>query len=194
MALGNNEIRLENVRLAFAKLWTPEPFPGGQDPTPYFSANFIMPKNHPQVPQLEKLMRDLAIAKWGPQKGPVALKAAKAVGKVFFRDGDAKAEYDGFEGNMFVSARSKTRPNIFDGMRNTVTEADGVIYAGCYVNAIVSCYAYTKGNNGLGAGLKGVQFKAKGDAFSGGGTPADSDDFDEIGASEDGDGSDPLAA
>lgn len=193
MALGNNEIRLNNVRLAFPKLWTPEPFEGGKDPTPYFSATFILAKNHPQTKEIEDLMWTLAIAKWGPQKGPLVLKSAKAIGKVFFRDGDSKAEYDGFEDSNFVSARSKTRPNTFDGMRNTVTEADGVIYAGCYVNAIISCYAYTKGNNGLGAGLKGVQFKGIGDAFSGGGTPAKADDFDELGVPDDESG-DPLAA
>lgn len=189
MALAANEIRLENVRLAFPKLWTPEPFPGGNDPTPYFSAMFILPKNHPQAKQLEAMMVKIANDKWGT-RGPAVLKAAKAMGKVFYRDGDSKAEYDGFEGNMFVSARSKTRPNTFDGQRNTVTEADGVIYGGCYVNAIISCFAYIKGNNGLGAGLKGVQFRGKGDAFSGGGVPADADDFDELGTDE----ADPLTA
>ena len=181
MALADNEIRLENVRLAFPKIWTPAPFEGGNDPTPYFSATFILAKKDPQCKKIEALMLKLANDKWGT-KGSKVLTTAKAVGKVFFRDGDSKAEYDGFEGNMFVSARSKTRPNTFDGQRQTVTEADGVIYGGCYVNAIISCYAYVKGNNGLGAGLKGVQFRAPGDAFSGGGTPADADDFDEISA------------
>jgi len=184
MALSANEIRLENVRLAFPKLWTPEPFTGGTDPTPYFSATFLLPKNHPQLKQLEALMVKLATEKWGV-KGAQVLKGAKAIGKVFLRDGDLKAEYEGFEGNMFVSARSKTRPTTFDGMRNTVSEADGVIYGGCYVNAIISCFAYSKGNNGLAAGLKGVQFRAPGEAFSGGGTPAGSDDFDEISVEQD---------
>lgn len=187
MAIAANEIRLENVRLAFPKLWTPEPFQGGQDPTPYFSATFLLPKTHPQVKQLEALMTKLAAEKWGT-RGPVVLKGAKAIGKVFLRDGDAKAEYDGFEGNMFVSARSKTRPTTYDGMKNTISEADGIIYGGCMVNAIVSCFAYTKGNNGLAASLKGVQYRGPGDAFSGGGTPADADDFDEIAVL----GTDPL--
>lgn len=189
MALASNEIRLENVRIAFPRLWTPEPYPGGTDPTKYFSASFIMPKDHPQVKQLEALMAKLANDKWGA-KGPSVLKTAKAVGKVFFRDGDSKGDVDGFEGNMFVSARSKTRPTILDGQRGTVTEADGIIRGGYYVNAIISCYAYTTGNNGLGAGLKGVQFRAKGDEW-GGGAPAESDDFDEISAPDE---SDPLTA
>ena len=184
MALAANEIRLENVRLAFPKLWTAEPFPGGTDPTPYFSAMFILGKDHPQAKQLEAMMDRIAKEKWNA-RGPAVLKAAKAMGKVFYRDGDSKAEYDGFEGNMFVSARSKTRPTVLDGLRQTTTEADGIVYGGCYVNAIISCFGYTKGNNGLGAGLKGVQFRAKGDAFSGGGIPADADDFDEIGTSDD---------
>jgi hypothetical protein len=192
MALAANEIRLENVRLAFPKLWTAAPFEGGNDPTPYFSASFILPKDHPQAKALDALMLKLANDKWGT-RGSAVLKAAKAIGKVFYRDGDTKAEYDGFEGNNYVSARSKTRPTVLDGMRQTTTEADGIIYGGCYVNVIISCFAYTKGNNGLGAGLKGVQFRGKGDAFSGGGIPADADDFDEIAAPEDGE-SDPLTA
>ena len=57
----------------------------------------------------------------------------------------------------------------------------------------MSFYAYDKGNNGIGAGLKGVQFRANGDRFSGGGAPADADDFDEIAAPEDGE-QDPLTA
>ena len=192
MALAANEIRLENVRLAFPKLWTAEPFPGGNDPTPYFSAMFILGKDHPQCKALEAMMTRIANEKWAA-RGPAVLKAAKAMGKVFFRDGDSKAEYDGFEGNMFVSARSKTRPTILDGLRQTTTEADGIVYGGCFVNAIISCFAYTKGNNGLGAGLKGVQYRGKGDAFSGGGIPADADDFDEIGTADDSE-SDPLTA
>jgi len=183
MALAANEIRLSKVRLAFPKLWTPEPYPGGNDPTPYFSATFLMPKDHPQVKTIEALMAHLAKEKWGI-KGPNVLKAAKATGKVFFRDGDTK-DLEGFADHYFVSARSKTRPSTFDGQRNTVTEADGVIYAGCYVDAIISCYAYVKGNNGLGAGLKGVQYRARGDAFAGGGSPAEADDFDEISVDED---------
>ena len=189
MALASNEIRLEDVRLSFPKLWTPEPFPGGQDPTAYFSAQFILEKGHPQIKILEALMLKLANEKWNA-RGAAVLKAAKAVGKVFMRDGDSTPEVEGYEGNFFVSARSKTRPTTLDGQRNPVTESDGVIYGGCYVNAIISCYAYVKGNNGLGAGLKGVQFKRKGDAFSGGGTPAESDDFDEISV----DDADPLTA
>jgi hypothetical protein len=176
------DIMLKNVRLAFPTLWTPEPFPTGNDKTPYFSATFLLPKTHPQIKEIEAVMDALAKDKWGA-KGPNTLKAAKAIGKVFFRDGEAKPDYDGFEGHYFVSARNKVRPTIIDGQRNPLSEADGKPYGGCYVNAKIGCYAYTKGNNGLGASILGIQFLRDGDAF-GGARAADSDDFDEISAEE----------
>lgn len=192
MAIAENEIILKGLRITtFGNdtIWEPKAFPGGTDPTKYFSLNGIMPKNHPQIPQLEKMMLKAAIDFWGPQKGPQVLKAAKAIGKVPLRDGDIKAEYDGFAGNMFISARNKTRPTVFDNLRNTVVQGDvNAPYDGCYANVKVSIYAYDKGNNGIGAGLKGVQFAGNGDAFSGGGIPAGKDDFeDELGVTDDGD-------
>lgn len=179
-----SDFMLKNVRLAFPTLFTPEPFPTGNDPTPYFSASFLLAPNHPQKAALDKLMEQLANDKW-KTRGPAVLKGAKAMGKVFLRDGDSKPEYDGFPGNFFVSARNKVRPTLIDQLRNPVTEADGVIYAGCYVNVKLGCYAYVKGNNGLGASILGIQKVADGDAFGGGSRAADKDDFeDEIGSEE----------
>lgn len=182
---------LKDARLAFTKLWTPEAFPGGNDPTKYYSCTLLIPPTHAQYAQINKAMDTLAAEKW-PSKGPSVLKAAKAIGKVFFRDGDTKEEYEGFAGNWFISARSKVKPNYFDHQRNLVTEESGILYGGCYVNASLEFYAYTKGNNGLGAGLKGLQFLRKGDAF-GGGSPADADDFDEISAPDEGEEDDLTA-
>jgi len=176
-----SRILVRDVRGAFLCLWHPEPFPGGKDPTPYYSGSFIMPPSHPQRGAINKLMESLANQEW-KLKGPVILKAIKATGKVFFRDGNTKPEYDGFPGNWFISARSKVQPNCFDHARNKITEDMGIIYSGCYVNVLLSTYSYTKGNNGLGAELKGIQFLRKGDAFGGGGPPAAADEFDEIDA------------
>lgn len=184
-----SRILVRDVRLAFATIWHPEPFPNGKDPTPYYSASFILPPKHKQLPELNKLMADLANEEW-KLKGPAILKAIKQTGKVFLRDGDIKPEYDGFPGNWFISARSKTKPNCFDHKRDTVTEEQGLLYSGCYVNVLLSCYSYTKGNNGLGAELKGIQYLRKGDAFGGGGPAAQPDEFDEIDAPDDGDDDD----
>lgn len=172
-------IMLRNVRQSFMCYWKAEPFPTGNDPTPYFSGTYLLEADHPQLPELEAMCVDLANEKWG-KKGPVILKAIKMTGKIFLRNGDTKPDYDGFPGNFFISARSKVRPSYFDGQKQEITEAQGILYSGCYVNVSLETFAYTKGNNGLGARQRGVQFVRKGDAFGGGGPPAAQDEFDEI--------------
>jgi hypothetical protein len=176
--------------------WTAEPFPTGNDPTPYFSGTYLLtpdsklqyysddnksllPKKLPALAELEKIGALLTNEKWG-KKGAAILKAIKMTGKIFFRDGDTKPDYDGYPGTFFVSTRSKVRPNYFDQQKQEITEAQGLLYSGCYVNVTVEAYAYTKGNNGLGARLRGVQLLRDGEAFGGGGPPASDDEFDEI--------------
>lgn len=188
--------KLLDVRQSFMCYWTAEPFPTGNDPTPYFSGTYLLtpdsklqyysddnksllPKKLPALAELEKIGALLTNEKWG-KKGAAILKAIKMTGKIFFRDGDTKPDYDGYPGTFFVSTRSKVRPNYFDQQKQEITEAQGLLYSGCYVNVTVEAYAYTKGNNGLGARLRGVQLLRDGEAFGGGGPPASDDEFDEI--------------
>ena len=65
-----------------------------------------------------------------------------------------------------------------------MTADDGIVYSGCYVNASIDIYAFDNVGKGNSAGLRGVQFLRKGDAF-GGGAAADESEFDEIGVAED---------
>jgi hypothetical protein len=97
-------------------------------------------------------------------------------------DGATKSEYEGFEGNLFVAANSKVRPTILDQMRNELSQADGKPYSGCYVVALLEIWAQDHKEHGkrINANLRGVQFLRDGDAFSGGGKPADTDEFDDI--------------
>lgn len=182
-------ITLKKVRLAFPKIWTPEAFPRSPDPTKYFSATFLIAKDDPQLKAIDDVLTGLAKEKW-PKSFAATLKTAKATGKVCLRDGDTKAEVDGYEGMMFLSARSKTRPTAFDNNRNETSEGDDLLYGGCYVNASVELFAYDNASKGIGAGLRGVQFVKNGDRF-GSGAPADKEEFeDEISAEDE----DPLTA
>lgn len=166
---------LLNWRCSFPTIWTPEPFPDSLDPTPYFSCAFIAPPEHPQRAQVQKIIDDLFVEKFGKTAAAVQAAAVR-LGKVCLRDGDLKPQLEGYPGNWSFHARSKVRPTILNRDKTPLTEADGVIYSGCYVNAIVDLYAYTKGAKGVGAGLKGIRFVNKGDAF-GGGAPANADAF-----------------
>ena len=190
--------RLLNVRQSFMCYWTAEPFPDSLDKTPYYSGTYLLTddsllqyqdekgkpigKKIPAKDELDKLCAKLCNEKW-TKKGPAILKAITMTGKIFFRDGDTKPDYEGFPGTHFISARSKVRPNYFDQQKQPITEEMGILFSGVFVNVNLEAYSYTKGNNGLGARIRGVQLLRTGEAFGGGGPPADEDEFDEIEAS-----------
>lgn len=181
-------ILLRDVRLAFPSLWQATAPKGGGEAA--FSASFLMPKTHKQLAELAAAFKTLAKEKWGAKADSV-YKALEAADKLCLHDGDGKAEYEGFEGNKYVSSRSKTRPSVFDGQRQELTQADGKPYSGCFVNASIELWAQDNSfGKRINAQLRGVQFLRDGDAFAGGGQPADADEFDEISAPDE----DPLTA
>jgi hypothetical protein len=167
-------VMLRNVRLAFPNLFEPSAYGEGD---PAYSATLIM--DPAQAEAVDKVINAVAREKWGA-KADAQLKALRAAGKVALRDGDEKADYDGFEGMMFIAARSKTRPTVVDGQRQPLAQSDGRIYAGCYVNASLEVWAQDNAyGKRVNCTLRGVQFVRDGEAF-GGGRPAAADEFDEI--------------
>jgi hypothetical protein len=166
--------KLVDARLAFPNLWTPY--------KESFGARFIIPPDHKQIADIKAAMLAVAKEKFGDKAGSI-YKALEAADKLALHKGDAKSEYEGFEGNLFVAANSKVRPSVFDQLRNELTQADGKPYSGCFVNASLEFWAQDHKEHGkrINAQLRGVQFVRDGDAFAGGGKPADADEFDEIG-------------
>lgn len=164
------KIILRNVRLAFPQLFEAKAVNGEGEPA--FSASFILPKDHPQVAEINAAIDAVAKEKWGA-KAPTILTAARNGDKVALHDGDAKADYDGFEGNFYVSARNKTRPLITNQRNEPVVAADGVPYAGCFVHASIELWAQDNSfGKRVNASLRGVMFHRDGDAFAGGGAAA----------------------
>lgn len=172
------KIVLKNVRLAFLKCWKAETVNGEGEPA--FSASMILGKNHPQIAEINAAILETAKAKWGA-KTDAMMKKMKAGDKLALHDGDTKAEYDGFEGNMFISARTKTRPLTIGRTKEVLTEADGVLYSGCYANVSIELWAQdNQFGQRVNAQLGGIQFAKDGDAFAGGGSAADESDFDAL--------------
>ncbi len=165
---------VRDARLAFPNIWTPY--------KESFGARLIIPPTHRQVPEIKKLMLEVAKEKWST-KAAAIYAALEAQDKLCLHNGSTKAEYEGFEGNLFVAANSKVRPSVFDQLRNELTQADGKPYSGCYVNASIEIWAQDNKDFGkrINAQLRGIQFLRDGDAFAGGGKPADAEDFDEVG-------------
>ena len=178
------EQHVKNVRISFPKLFNAESFAGDPTSKPAYSASFLLPPNHPQLKALKAAIVAVAKEKWA-EKAPAMLKAIESKDASCLHDGNNKADTDGYAGNFYLSARSYTRPLVIDRDKTPLTEADGVIYGGCFVNVLVDIYAQdSQFGKRINAVLKGVQFLRDGDSF-GGGAPASPDAFDDLSDQDD---------
>jgi hypothetical protein len=169
-------VQLGDVRLSFPVLFEAKAFDdkGKKE----FSATFLIPKTGPQAEQIKSAITAVANGKWGA-KGPEILKQLFRDDKLCMHDGDKK-DYDGYAGNFYVRATNATRPLVINRDRSQLSAEDGVVYSGCYVNAILSLWAQdNKFGKRINANLRGVQFFRAGEAFSGGGT-ASVEEFAEV--------------
>lgn len=183
------KVKLQNVRISFIEaLFEPKEYRPG-DGKPRYSATFLIEPGS---------ANDKAVQKAIDEAGEETFKAKWKVRKEEFwgsknqccyLDGNRK-DYDGYEGMWYIAAHNKARPLVIDRDRTPLTERDGRIYAGCYVNAIIDIYVQAGENPGIRASLSGVQFFRDGDAF-GGGSRASEDDFDDL--ADTGEGEDDLA-
>jgi hypothetical protein len=175
------KITLKDVRLTFPQLFEPKQVNGQGDPK--FSAAFLFAKNHPQKAEIERGIVEAAKAKWG-EKAQEVLKTLKASDKLCVHDGDAKSDYDGYAGNLFINASNKVKPMIVGPDRVELRAMDGKPYSGCYVNAILELWAQdNQFGKRVNAALLGVQFVRDGERLAGGGVAA-AEDFEAIPGTE----------
>lgn len=178
------KVVLNDVRIAFADIYTAKAFNEGE---PRFSATFILPPTHPQLKDIRAAITAVAEDKWAEKAGLMLKELARKDNLAYRTTEYANASgevYSGFEGAHWLRATSKqtARPLLLSRRREVVTEQDGLIYAGCYVNTVVELWAQdNKWGKRVNATLKSIQFLRDGDAFGGGGTKANADDFADLG-------------
>lgn len=196
------EIQLQNVRLAFPALFEASSIGDGSakygakliiDPTETKAVvRSDPPRGGPAKDICEAAIKDVAIAKW-QGKAKTIVENFDRLGKkpdTFYVPGPYKNRdgqpYQGFEGMHYVSATNASRPLLVDrDGRTQLLPSDGRLYAGCYVNALVSVWAQDNNyGRAIRASLKGVQFLRDGDAF-GAGTVAAIGAFDDLSAEAD---------
>ena len=193
------KLHLNNVRVSFANgLYQMQK--AGPTAEPKYGADFILQPDsvvlrvNADGSKTKTTLKDaeLAVATEAWKANGAKVLAGLEGSKKAIRDGNKRTNaagdvYDGYADTWYVTAKSKTRPLLVDQHRQPVTEEDGTIYSGCYVNAIVELYPNTKPTEkGVFAGLKGVQFVRDGDAF-GGGAPAAANEFDAVDGADAGD-------
>lgn len=182
------KLKLKEVRLSFPDIFECVQYEG-QGPFKY-RASFLFAPNSENHKALLAAIEETAKEQW-KDKWKQIIEIANDDSKTrFIVDGNKKT-YDGYKGMLAISAtrdQSNGRPLIVnkkpknaDGTPNTLTQTDGVIYGGCYVNATVELWAQ---NNKFGktirAQLLAVQFLKDGVAFGGGSAKGSVDDFEDL--------------
>ena len=191
------KLMITNARIAFAHgLFTASAFEEGQQPK--YGADFILQDDSvvyeikADKSKVKTTMKDaqLAVANEGwPGRGAAVLEDLEA-SKKSYRNGNRRVNksgevYEGFEDRWYVTAKSSTRPGVYDRDRSPVSKDDGVIYSGCYVTVIFDLYPNKDAKKkGIFAGLTGVQFLRDGDSFGGGGV-AKADEFEDLSSGSD---------
>jgi hypothetical protein len=166
----SERFKITNVRLSFPSLFQRAEFEGDVGK---YEATFLFPKETPEGKKLHKLLSG---------KIEAAIKEAKikiSSDKRCLKDGD-NFEYDSHQGMWSFKASANRRPNVLNRDKSPLTEEDEVVYAGCYVNAVVDIWVQNnKWGKRVNANLYGVQFLKDGEPFGMGPTDV-TDDFDEV--------------
>lgn len=175
-------IMLSNVRVAFPNIKEPQV----KDGRAMYNGVFLMAAEHPGYVQFMQKVGEIALAKF-KEKTPAVMNIINADDKKrCYALGDTKVNqktfkvYDGYAGNMAISANNKNAPQIYDAQGNKVdpnntmsykSEA-GKIYGGCYVNVVLKPWVQDNSHGvGIRCDLVAVQFARDGDAFGGNGEP-----------------------
>lgn len=174
------ELRLNNVRLSFPHLFSPQPGivdkKTGKTSEPRWSACFLIPKatlhGKQQIKKYQAARDEAKFAKWGEEKNWPKLKPER----LCMRDGDLE-NYDGY-GDMYYLAAGraiKTKdgadnppPSLVDrDPKVRLVRTSNKLYAGCYVNAIVRIWGQDDKDFGkrINASLEAVQFYDHGEPF-----------------------------
>lgn len=169
------------VRLSYVHVF--EPFSQDGDDDGKYSCVLLIPKSDKKT--LKKINAAIEAAS-------EAGKNSKFDGKIpnnlqtTLHDGDEEGDLERnpeYEGHMFMSVSSKTKPGIVDADVNPILDSTEV-YSGCYARVSINAFPYNyKGKKGVSFGLNHIQKIADGDYL--GGRSRAEDDFEPIDVDDD---------
>jgi hypothetical protein len=182
----NRQIKLDNVRLlrvSLAKQYIGKDAkidPATGKPEGKFHIDAVFPPTHPQFPEIQSIIRNVATAKW-KDKAQQNLDMIKGSNQRFaLQRGDQyRPGKPAYAGMLYISAGNKEQPTIVvtENGVNIATRGTPVIltpshpcwpYEGCYANVHLEFYTYEYLNSpGIGCSVLGVQFYKHGERLRG---------------------------
>jgi hypothetical protein len=156
----------EPFRLAFPSVFKPAVNKLNPNAAPRYEITMLFPKSV-NIKALNDIAVEAIKLKWGndPAQWPKDLRSP-------FRDGDTKADREGYAGHTFVKASTTLAFGIVDQNRQPIISQEK-LYAGCWCRASVHAWAYdTTGNRGVSFGLDALQLVKDDTRFARGGADA----------------------
>jgi len=164
------------VRLSYVHVF--EPFSNQDGQEPKYSCVLLIPKSDKAT---IKKLHDAQQAALEQGKTKQFGGKIPANWKNTLHDGDEDADLEKnpeYEGCLFMSVSSKTKPGVVDRNLNPILDSTEV-YSGCYARVSINAFPFnTQGNRGVSFGLNHIQKWEDGD-FLGGRSRAE-DDFDAL--------------
>lgn len=176
------------VRFSYANVWEPKQMMENGKPVgkPKYSVVLLIPKkNKADIKRIEDAIavaKELGKASTWKGKIPAGLKMPLHDGDEKFNEDPEK--YAPYEGMVYLSAKSDTKPGIIDKAGNEIIERDE-FYSGCYGKASVNFYPFDNVSKGIGCGLNNLMKTEDGENLGGGRAAATEDFADDISADED---------
>ena len=184
----NVKTQLRNVRLSFPAIWHKVPasnFDDNPNKEMVYRAAFLFPEGSEAHTALQKAIKEIVSTE---------LEGVKAVEYTPVKEGNERSDIEDrpeYENMLYIDAKNPREIRRINRDKTDLTEDDGVIYPGCYVNAVVSVFSWIKGGKdnkkkpknrqvwGISASLLGIQFVKDGEPL-GGHTSVSDDDFEDF--------------
>lgn len=181
-------VTLKKVRLSFPHLF--EPSASKEDGPKKYRATFLMDPNTPEGKANIKVIQAAMDKAWKGVFNKLSEEKSKKLrdkldsDRSGLRDGDdatnkAGDVYSGYESMMYIGSTNGRKPKVLRRDKSVIDSTEAAeIYAGCYVNAVLSIWATDKekhGGAGIFATLEIVQYHSKGEPF--GAAELDEDDY-----------------
>ena len=177
--MAKTKVFIADARISYPALEEPRLSVNGDNPR--YEATFLFAPNSQAAQQLKQAVETVACEEFGPQADRI-LAAGNPV-----RSGDDREKNPaGYAGNLYITARSKMRPDLRDSNPRIQITDPAIIKdkfrGGYHVNAYVEIFSYQAKSptgavikSGVSAMLLGVQFKAYDQPF--GGVSLSADDY-----------------
>lgn len=160
--------KLRCVRLSYPNLWKARAFEEGDKEK--FGCSLLWPDTEKRNAEIRVGIRKIIKAAKREAFGEDETKWPK--GRQLIFDGSEKEDDAGYKGHLYISPKNERQPAVFDQDQSIVSSANGPVYAGCFVNAVVRAYAYAAGKKyktGVSLSLEMIQKHSDGEKFASGG-------------------------